>query len=61
MHPDEEERHGWLRPELEELGGLLEGEPPMLGVCLGSQLLARAAGAEVRGSAEPRWGGCLSS
>ena len=56
MHPDEEERHGWLRPELEYLGGLLERGTPMLGVCLGSQLLARAAGASVFRSAEPEVG-----
>ena len=45
MHPDEEERHGWLRPELRYLEQQLERGTPMLGVCLGSQLIARAAGA----------------
>ena len=47
MHPDEEERHGWLRPELRYLEQQLERDTPMLGVCLGSQLIARAAGARV--------------
>ena len=47
MHPDEEERHGWLRPELRYLEQQLERGTPMLGVCLGSQLIARAAGARV--------------
>jgi GMP synthase-like glutamine amidotransferase len=56
MHPDEEEEHGWLRPELEYLSGRLEAGTPMLGVCLGSQLLARAAGATVFRSAEPEVG-----
>lgn len=56
MHPDEEERHGWLRPELEYLGGLLERGTPVLGVCLGSQLLARAAGAHVFRASEPEVG-----
>ena len=56
MHPDEEERHGWLRPELEYLGELLENGTPVLGVCLGSQLIARAAGASVFRAAEPEVG-----
>jgi GMP synthase (glutamine-hydrolysing) len=56
MHPDEEERHGWLRPELEYLDSLLERGMPVLGVCLGSQLLARAAGARVFRASEPEVG-----
>ena len=47
MHPDEEERHGWLLPELRSLEEQLERGTPMLGVCLGSQMIARAAGARV--------------
>jgi GMP synthase-like glutamine amidotransferase len=56
MHPDQEEQHGWLSPELEYLRGLLERGTPLFGVCLGSQLLARAAGASVFRSAEPEVG-----
>src|SRR5215207_2091776 len=47
MHPDEDERHDWLRPELALLEELLGDETPLFGVCLGAQLIARAAGAEV--------------
>jgi GMP synthase (glutamine-hydrolysing) len=56
MHPDEEDRHGWLAAELRWLEGLLETATPVLGVCLGSQLLARAAGAEVFRAHEPEIG-----
>lgn len=56
MHPDEEERHGWLAPELEWIRGELERGTPILGVCLGSQLVARAAGARVFRAPEPEVG-----
>ena len=56
MHPDAEERHGWLRPELRYLKRQLERSTPLLGVCLGSQLIARAAGARVFRAAEPEVG-----
>ncbi|HEY5694378.1 MAG TPA: type 1 glutamine amidotransferase [Gaiellaceae bacterium] len=47
MHVDQEEQHPWLCGEAKWLHGLLEGPTPTLGVCLGSQLLAQAAGAWV--------------
>ncbi len=56
MHPDQEDRHGWLRPELRFLERELERGTPLLGVCLGSQLIARAAGAQVFRAAEPEVG-----
>ena len=56
MHPDEDDRHGWLRPELRYLEEQLERGTPLLGVCLGSQLIARAAGARVFRAAEPEVG-----
>jgi GMP synthase (glutamine-hydrolysing) len=43
-HPDEDGRYSWLREEIEWLAQLLERPVPTLGICLGSQLLARAAG-----------------
>ena len=56
MHPDEDEQHGWLRPELRYLERQLEDGTPILGVCLGSQLIARAAGADVFRSPESEVG-----
>jgi GMP synthase (glutamine-hydrolysing) len=56
MHPDQEETHGWLRAEVEWIGRELERGTPLLGVCLGSQLVARAAGAPVYRAAEPEVG-----
>ena len=56
MHPDQEDRHPWLAPELRFLERELERGTPLLGVCLGSQLIARAAGARVFQAAEPEVG-----
>jgi len=48
MHPDQDDRFDWLGNEAEFLGDALATEVPVLGVCLGAQMLARAAGAGVR-------------
>lgn len=56
MHADQEELHPWLVAERALLAELLEGGRPLLGVCLGSQLLAGAAGAEVRRASRPEIG-----
>jgi GMP synthase (glutamine-hydrolysing) len=57
MHPDEDAEHPWLADELRFIGRALENGVPLLGVCLGSQLIARAAGATVRpaDAAEVGW------
>jgi GMP synthase-like glutamine amidotransferase len=47
MHPDQDAAHPWLAREVGFLEGVLERRVPVLGVCLGAQLVARAAGAEV--------------
>ncbi len=56
MHPDQEGTHAWLRDELTWLGGLVDRGVPTLGICLGSQLLARATGAWVGPLAAPEIG-----
>ena len=47
MHADQDDRHPWLREENFLLQRLLMLRTPVLGVCLGAQLLAKAAHAEV--------------
>ena len=53
---DQEDAHPWLRPEKRLVHELVERGMPLLGICFGSQLLAEAAGAEVRPAAEPEIG-----
>jgi GMP synthase (glutamine-hydrolysing) len=56
MHVDQEHLHPWLRGEKELIRALLERDMPLLGVCLGSQLLAEAAGARPQRAAAPEIG-----
>jgi GMP synthase (glutamine-hydrolysing) len=56
MHPDQEDRHTWLPEEIAWLEQLIADRRPVLGVCLGVQLLARAGGAQVRRLDEPEIG-----
>jgi GMP synthase-like glutamine amidotransferase len=48
MNVYEEEKHPFLKKENIFIKCILENEKPFLGICLGAQLLAKAAGAKVR-------------
>jgi GMP synthase (glutamine-hydrolysing) len=47
MHVDQEDRHGWLRDERLLLQRLAAEGVPLMGVCLGGQLVAKALHAHV--------------
>ena len=56
MHADHDDTHPWLAPETAWLEQLIATKTPVLGVCLGVQLLARAAGSWVGALPEPEIG-----
>jgi GMP synthase-like glutamine amidotransferase len=56
MHVDHEAAHPWLAGEKELLRGLLAAGTPTLGVCLGAQLLAEAAGGAAHRAPAPEIG-----
>jgi GMP synthase (glutamine-hydrolysing) len=56
MHADQDDRHPWLRQENLFLQRLLDRHVPVLGVCLGAQMIAKAASASVQQSSEPEVG-----
>jgi GMP synthase (glutamine-hydrolysing) len=56
MHADQDDRHPWLREENFFLQRLLDLGTPTLGICLGVQLLAKAAHSWVKRADEPEIG-----
>ena len=48
--------HPWLRAEKDVVRAALRGAKPMLGVCLGAQVLAKVTGGAVRRAAQPEVG-----
>jgi GMP synthase (glutamine-hydrolysing) len=47
MHPHQVDEHPWLEDQRSWLRGLLADDVPVLGVCLGAELLGQAAGGSV--------------
>jgi GMP synthase (glutamine-hydrolysing) len=58
MHADQEDRHPWLRFEKDFLAAMIDDGMPILAVCLGTQVLAEAAGGSARRASEPEIGWC---
>jgi GMP synthase (glutamine-hydrolysing) len=56
MNVDDGERHTWIGDERGLIGRLLERRVPLMGLCLGGQLVAAAAGAVPRRAARPEIG-----
>ncbi len=56
MHADQDDQHPWLREENFLLQRLLELRIPVLGVCLGAQLIAKAAHGGVYPALQPEIG-----
>ncbi len=56
MHIDQADRHEWLVREQDLLRELIDRGTPLLGACLGAQLLCAAGGGEVTRMREPEIG-----
>ena len=56
MHPDQDAEHPWLPGEVGFIARALAERVPLIGVCLGAQLVARAAGAGVGPAQRPEVG-----
>lgn len=46
----------WMAPEIELLRAAHQAQLPVIGICLGHQLLAKALGGEVARADKPEWG-----
>jgi GMP synthase-like glutamine amidotransferase len=56
MNVDEEDRHPWLRGEKRLIAELAESGMPLIGMCLGAQLLAEVLGGSAARASHPEIG-----
>lgn len=56
MSANDTDRYRWLEPEIRFIRNSIDSGVPVLGICLGAQLIARALGAAVRRSQEKEIG-----
>jgi GMP synthase-like glutamine amidotransferase len=56
MNVDEEDEHPWLRDEKRMVGELADRGTPLIGVCLGAQLVAEVLGGSAARAAHPEIG-----
>ena len=56
MQVDQDDRHPWLEPERAFVRELIDREVPTVGVCLGSQVIAQAAGGAIGPAVVPEVG-----
>jgi GMP synthase (glutamine-hydrolysing) len=50
--------HPWIEQEIAYLRGAHERQLPIVGICLGHQMLAKALGGDVAPASKPEWGFC---
>ena len=56
MSAHDESKYSWLKAEKDLIGQAIETGKPILGVCLGSQLIADVLGSKVYKNSEPEIG-----